>query len=93
MLRTAEPQNLRHVLLELPRHLGTGDAIWEPVRREWLELDCLLVQLWTSHSLRSTVMYGPGEGGRDLRDLVARLLPELTRGGIFDLVEDRTSLM
>ena len=82
VLRTAEPRILRHVLLELPRHLGTGDAIWEPVRQEWLELDCLLVQFWTSHSLRSTVMYGPGEGGKDLRDLVARLLPELTRGGI-----------
>jgi hypothetical protein len=83
-LQTTEPKNLQHLSLALPRALDIRDTVWETVHQEWLDLDCLLVQFWTSHSLRPKVMCEPGKGGKDY---VARFLPELTSRGIVDLVE------
>ena len=89
VLHTARSGNLRRISLEPPRHrhVAIGAAAWEKVRQEWPELDQLLVQFWASHSLRPKVMCEPGWMGKEMGDHVARLLPELTRRGIIDLVQ------
>jgi len=87
-LHTIRSRSLQRISLELPRRdqAPTGDAIWEAVHQEWVDLDHLLVQFWTSRSLRPTVMYEPGELEEEMRVYVATLLPELTRRGAIDLV-------
>jgi len=85
MIHTVEPKNLHRLSLELPRCVMTEDPTWEAVhRREWLDLESLLVQFWASHSLRSKVIYTTG-GEKGVRDDMATFLPELTRRGIIDL--------
>ncbi|KAF9780760.1 hypothetical protein BJ322DRAFT_1163492 [Thelephora terrestris] len=46
---------------------------------------------FASHSLRTRVMYDWTGAGRDLERDVARFLPESTRGGILDIVDDGPS--
>jgi len=55
------------------------------VYREWQDLDPVLVQFWTSHSIRPRLAYS-GIGARYMRNRVPNLLPELTRRGLIDLV-------
>lgn len=61
-------------------------AIGEAIHEQWLELDRLLVQLWELHSIRTKAFYYPGKDGEDQSSSVYSLLPEMTRGGIADLV-------
>jgi len=84
-LQTIKSKNLQHITIHqsnaLPEKFeGAGF-------REWQSLDRLLVQSWTSHSIRPEVTYVAEEGGMGLRDHVPGLLPELTRRGLADLVE------
>ena len=53
----------------------------------WRDLDIMLVQLWTLHSIRPRLMYGPDGTGKDARDCASSLLPELTRREILHLVK------
>ena len=69
-----------------------GRAIGDPIYREWLELDHLLVQLWESHSIRPKVTYialSYMHEGR-ARSCMESLLPEVTTRGIVDLVERKS---
>jgi len=86
-LHSVEPNTLQRLSLELPRCAAIEDTTWETVQQEWLDLDCLLVQFWVSHSLRLQVIHTPGRGEKDLRDRMAMFLPEMTRRGITDLVQ------
>ena len=54
-----------------------------------MDVDRLLVQFWDSRSIRSKFMYLPMAGNEkvEIRDRAGRLLPELTKRGIIDLVE------
>jgi hypothetical protein len=61
--------------------------IAESAYREWQDLDHLLLQFWTSRSIRPKIRYSWEEGGCDLREFAPRLLPELTSRGAIDLVE------
>ena len=64
------------------------ETVEEEVYQEWHDLDRVLVQFWTSHSIRPRVVYMPRLGeGKDLGVDVPILLPELTRRGLVDLVE------
>ena len=56
---------------------------------QWLDVDRLLVQFWDSRSIRSKVMYLPVVENEkmEIKDRAGRLLPELTKRGIIDLVE------
>ena len=81
-LRTVEPGNIEEISLEL-----SGYILWGMVNQEWLDLDSLLVRLWTLRSLRLKVMYESRRGSGDRTEAVARLLPEVMRRGIVDLVE------
>ena len=60
-----------------------GLIIGEPIRGWCLGLDRLLVQFWTSRSIRPKVMCT----GKVMQGYIERLLPEITRRGIIDLVE------
>ena len=51
---------------------------------EWWDLDRLLAQLWTSRSIRPTILLSR-EGG--MIGLVPELLPELTREGVVGVFE------
>ena len=84
-LQTVKSKNLRQITIHSP--LTIPDPAGEVARREWQDLDHLLVQFWTSNSIRSQVMYEPEEGRKDITDHASSLLPELTRRGLVDLVE------
>ena len=85
-LRTVESKNLQQITIRL--HTATlRNSIEETDCQEWQDLDQLLVQFWTSHSIRPQLVYSPNSGGREARDRAPRLLPELTRRGLVDLVE------
>ena len=81
-LHTIEPKNIEQISLELSHYI-----FWRTVHQEWLDLDSLLVRFWTLHSLRLKVTYESRRGWGDRRETVARLLPEVMRRGIADLVE------
>jgi len=91
VLHTTKSGNLQRISLELPppNPVLNGAAHLEMIRQEWADLDHVLVQFWVSRSLRPKVIYEPGTEEDELMDRVARLLPELTKRGIIDLVEYR----
>jgi len=84
-LRTIDSKNLQYICINsnnnIPRRIS------EAVRQEWQDLDHLLVQFWTSHSIRPRLVYVAGKGEKNLRDKLPALLPELTRRGLVDLFE------
>ena len=92
---TPKHRDLRQISIRIPFFLTVtytyGDTIsnatptiGEPFREQWLDLDRLLVQLWESHSIRLRVVYLTRG---DLRDCIGSLLPEMTKGGLVDLVQ------
>ena len=75
-LQTARSENLRQISIILSFYLPNPDQ--EAVRLEWQDLDDLLVELWTTRSIRSVFTLRSGTGGR-----AKRLLPGLaSRGAI-----------
>ena len=57
----------------------------------WSDLDRVLVRLWESHVTHVTVVYpqpGRRRGAREMKDWAVYLLPEVTKRGIIDLVEE-----
>jgi len=87
-LQTVESKDLQGVALHPNPDIFTYlEMNTEPIRQQWHDLDHLLVQFWTSHSIRPKVTYRTGWGGIDTRDYVPSVLPELTKGGLVDLVE------
>ena len=52
-LRTAKPETLRNITVSVPAIFT--EEISEAVQQEWRELNGLLTQLWTSHSVRSEI--------------------------------------
>jgi len=84
-LRTVKSESFRNIII----HPATTRTIEETVYQEWRELDQLLLQFWTTHSVHPHLGYRVGKpGGMDLSDCASDLLPELTRRGLVDLVED-----
>ena len=83
-LQSVKSENLRQITIH-PHDIST-DQIGEAKRREWQDLDRLLIQFWTSHSVRPKFAYKAENG---FRDLAPSLLPELMRRGLVDLVEHK----
>jgi len=85
-LQTVQSKDLRQITLRPPGN-SFINAIEEVVRRQWLDLDRLLVHLLASRSIRPEVTYIVKAGEKDFRDHAPSLLPELTRRGLVDLIE------
>jgi len=85
-LQTVDSKNLKSITIK--PHDPPPETIEEDVYQEWQDLDRVLVQFWTSHSIRPRVVYMPRLGeGKDLGVDVPILLPELTKRGLVDLVK------
>ena len=54
-----------------------------------MDLDRLLVRFWESHLIRPKIRHsGVSRGGKEgMIDCVRRLLPEVTKGELIDLVD------
>jgi len=83
-LQSIESKNLQQITIRL-YPITPVDSIEEGDYRDLQELDRVLVQFWTSHSLRPRFVYAPEDGEKDTRDHLSRLLPELTRRGLVDV--------
>ena len=81
---TVEHQGLQRIVIGLDRIAGLGEA--NPSATGWLDLDRLLVQFRESRSIHAWLGCTSNPPGW-LADDTARLLPELTKRGIVDLVE------
>ena len=84
-LQTIESRSLQQITIDL--YTPSVRQIGETVSQEWLDLDRLLVQFSTSHSIRPKITNGKCEGGTNLATIVPVLLPELTRRGVVDVAE------
>ena len=92
ILRTAlKLRDLQEISIFLPHCItaanictDVGRVIGEENRKEWLDLDRLLVQFWESSSIRPKVVC-PRQ--MDTRGYIGYqcLLPEITKRGIIDL--------
>jgi len=85
-LETVESSDLRQITVRPPGNTFIN-TIEEMVRRQWQDLDRLLVRFLAPRSIRPEVSYNVKAGEMDFRDHAPSLLPELTRRGLVDLVE------
>ena len=86
-LQTAKSVNLEQIIIHSTPAFTM--PIMESTCREWQDLDRLLLQFWTSHSIRPQIKFRNEKDGHDLRGAAPRLFPELTSRGIVDLVDYR----
>ena len=63
-----------------------GRAVGEGILEQWLDLDRLLLHLWQTRSIRSSVMRVRTGSKADFVDCIGCLLPEITKRGMIDLV-------
>jgi len=88
---TPEHRDLRQITLRVPDsctfRVSTRDGeIIEAIRRQWLDLDRLLVQFLESSSIHPTVIRTvSGVARGNIKDYIGCLLPELTKKGVVDL--------
>ena len=76
---TPQHQDLQRISIHVP-HPWVHDQV--------KDLDRLLVQLWDSHSIRTSVTCFIAEHQkREMRGWAGYMFPELTKRGIIDLVE------
>ena len=83
-LQTIESKKLERITVY---PLLVKSEIEDVVHRDWEDLDRLLAQFSTPHSIRARVMYKLADEGAVMKDRVPSLLPELSRRGLVDLVE------
>ena len=83
-LETAKSKNLRQIRLH--SSVEFVKSIGEEIRQEWRDLDRLLVQLWTSHSIRPKFTFSGRVESDNLKKVVPSLLPELTSKGAADVI-------
>ena len=86
-LQTIKSKRLRQITINPYGTAFVLNATEEMIYREWEDLDRLLIQLWTSRSIRPKVVYEVRGEERSLGKYAPNLLPELTRGGLVDVVE------
>ena len=85
-LQTVKSQNLQRITLHLYAAAPVS-TIEDAARQKFLDLDQLLAQFSTSHSIHPKVTCSKGKRGDALRNLVPILFPELMRRGVVDVVE------
>jgi len=82
-LQTVKSKSLQHITI-YPA-FSIPETIEEAVHQEWQDLERMLVQFWTSHSIRLQVT--ARNEGKNPGDHVPSLLPELTKRGLVGPVE------
>ena len=88
-------RDLRQISIHVPLYLtiirsyeDVGEVIGAGILEQWLGLDRTLVRLWESHSIR-TRFFRPRRSEKvGVVDCIGSLLPEMTRRGRIELVED-----
>ena len=86
-LQTTATRNLRYITLHsYSRHTFDIDRMDPTVLQGWQDLDRLLVQMWTSHSIRPSITYVEFNGG--LGGVATILLPKLTGAGVVEAASD-----
>ena len=81
-LQTVQSKNLQQITIH--PYATFTNMNEETICQEWWDLDRLLVQFWTSRSIRPEFRYEMGREGEDFKAFAPRLLPELTRRGLVD---------
>jgi len=66
--------------------LDIRTSIGEGVFGQWLDLDCLLVHLWESRSIRLRLIQTWKMGNGNVEVCIASLLPKMMKRGPIDLV-------
>lgn len=84
-LETVRSKNLQQVTIH-PNSSTFVDEIGGMIYQEWLDLDSTLAQLCTPLPIRLQVMCEWVREGDDISYLSLRLLPEVTRRGLIDLI-------
>ena len=84
-LQTVKSENLQSITI-CPDH-NISATVGEADHQEWNGLNRVLVQFWSTHSIRQCIMYLAGRGEKDMRDCAPSLFPELARRGLVDMVE------
>ena len=72
---TSKHRNLQRVSIYIPM---TFTRMLEETRRQWMDLDRVLVQLWESNAIRIQVVYFGRMREEGARERVERLLPKMT---------------
>jgi hypothetical protein len=83
-LQSVKSKNLRQITIH--PHGSFEDLIGPVDHPQWQDLDRLLVQFWTSHSIRPMIKYKAREIERDFGRQAPSLLPELMGRALVDLV-------
>ena len=84
-LQTAKSEYLEQITIFVPS--SATNPVPATVNSEWEDLDHLLVQLWTSRSVRPRLGYMKKLECDDMEAWVPILLPELTSRGIIEVVK------
>ena len=85
---TSGHRNLREVSIKgcAPANAAT---VGDEMRREWVDLEHTLIQLWESHGICAKVQYYSRKG-EESHELMRDLLPEATKRGTVELVDIST---
>ena len=87
-LKTIRSDNLQQITINFITSVPLIflGPISEATRREWQDLDHLLVRLWTTRSIRPVLIYNKrGRRANDPVVLVPKLMPELASRGVIDV--------
>ena len=79
-LQTVNSKDLQKIFI----YLGGNASVHpldEMVHQEWVDLDHLLLQFWTSHSIRPKVVYVM----RQLDNYTPLMFPEVVKKGVLDI--------
>ena len=94
---TSRHRSLQRISIHLPHiyhQITREDGLTERAARmdfgiQWLDLDNILVRFWDSRSIRPKVVYPLTRNYKEeMRNGAGHLLPEVTKRGIIDLVEE-----
>ena len=79
-LQTTESTKLQQISIKST--LDLEPRVEQSVGQEWQDLDCLLIQLWTSRKICPKIQFR-SKMGRDTKEYVQGLVPQLVKGGFF----------
>ena len=74
-LQTAKSTDLQRIRIDST--LDLVPPVEQSVGKEWQELDCLLIQLWTLHSIHPRIVFQNEINKAVAREVVQGLLPKL----------------